>query len=43
MQCWLSQATSGKHYGEKDARLKYLSWLEWFMKRNRAFAKEELW
>ena len=35
------QATSAKHYGEKDARLEYLSWRVWFMKRNRALAKEE--
>ena len=33
------QATSAKHYGEKDARLEYLSWRVWFMKRNRAKAK----
>lgn len=30
------QATSAKHYEEKDARLEYLSWRVWFMKRNRA-------
>ena len=30
------QATSARHYGEKDARLEYLSWRVWFMKRNKA-------
>ncbi len=40
-QTLLLQATSAKHYGEKDARLEYLSWRVWFMKRNRALAKEE--
>jgi hypothetical protein len=35
------QATSAKHYGEKDARLEYLSWRVWFMKRKHALAKEE--
>ena len=35
------QATSARHYGEKDARLEYLSWRVWFMKRNRALAKAD--
>ena len=35
------QATSARHYGEKDARLEYLSWRVWFMKRNRARAKQD--
>lgn len=35
------QATSAKHYGEKDARLEYLSWRVWFMKRKHALAKDE--
>ena len=36
-----AQATSSRHYGEKDARLEYLSWRVWFMKRNRARAKQD--
>ena len=36
-----AQATSARHYGEKDARLEYLSWRVWFMKRNRALAKQD--
>ncbi len=36
-----AQATSAKHYGEKDARLEYLSWRVWFMKRKHALAKDE--
>ena len=36
-----TQATSARHYGEKDARLEYLSWRVWFMKRNRARAKQD--
>ena len=35
------QATSAKHYEEKDARLEYLSWRVWFMKRNHARVKRE--
>jgi len=35
------QATSAKHYEEKDARLEYLSWRVWFMKRNHARVKWE--
>ncbi|KAA6420901.1 MAG: Sucrose-phosphate synthase [Trebouxia sp. A1-2] len=36
-----SKATSAKHYEEKDARLEYLSWRVWFMKRNHARVKRE--
>lgn len=35
------QATSSRHYGEKDARLEYLSWRVWFMKRNRDRVRKE--
>ena len=35
------QATSSRHYGENDARLEYLSWRVWFMKRNRARVQRE--
>lgn len=35
------QATNARHYEEKDARLEYLSWRVWFMKRNRARVKRE--
>ena len=37
----LTQATSTRHYGEKDARLEYLSWRVWFMKRNRERVRKE--
>ena len=41
-QLWRNlQATSAKHYEEKDARLEYLSWRVWFMKRNHARVKRE--
>ena len=35
------QATSTRHYGEKDARLEYLSWRVWFMKRNKERVRKE--
>ena len=35
------QATSAKKYEEKDARLEYLSWRVWFMKRNHARVMRE--
>ena len=41
ISCALLQATNARHYEEKDARLEYLSWRVWFMKRNRARVKRE--
>ena len=40
MSC-IMQATSTRHYGEKDARLEYLSWRVWFMKRNKERVRKE--
>ena len=37
----IMQATSTRHYGEKDARLEYLSWRVWFMKRNKERVRKE--
>ena len=35
------QATSSRHYGEKDARLEYLSWRVWHLKRKKHMVRKE--
>ena len=35
------QATSSRHYGEKDARLEYLSWRVWHLKRKKHMVRRE--
>ncbi len=36
-----AQATSSRHYGEKDARLEYLSWRVWHLKRKKHMVRRE--
>jgi len=36
-----TQATSSRHYGEKDARLEYLSWRVWHLKRKKHMVRTE--
>ena len=36
-----AQATSSRHYGEKDARLEYLSWRVWHLKRKKHMVRKE--
>lgn len=36
-----TQATSSRHYGEKDARLEYLSWRVWHLKRKKHMVRKE--
>ena len=36
-----AQATSSRHYGEKDARLEYLSWRVWHLKRKKHVVRKE--
>lgn len=36
-----AQATSSRHYGEKDARLEYLSWRVWHLTRKKHMVRKE--